>query len=95
MEQVLFFTLGVLTVITLALIAGVVILQKQFINLRHSLEFLQKEVEHTERNIYDSLRGSENLSRELDVRIDEETRAVYEILNSRLEKLENRSSTKK
>lgn len=95
MEPIVFFGLGVVTVMAMGLIVGTVMLQRQVVDLRHSLEFLQKQMELTERNIYDSIRGSENLCRELDRRIDQESQTLYRTLDSRLDKLENKLSTKK
>ena len=95
MEHILFYSLGVVTVIALGLIVGAVRLQKQVVDLRHGLEFLQKQMELTERSIYDSIRGSENLCRDLDRRIDDESQALYRTIDSRLDKLENKLITKK
>jgi uncharacterized protein HemX len=95
MEPIVFFGLGVVTVMAMGLIVGTVMLQRQVVDLRHNLEFLQKQMELSERSIYDSVRGSENLCRELDRRIDQESQSLYRTLDSRLDKLENKLSTKK
>lgn len=95
MEHILFYSLGVVTVIALALVAGAVRLQKQFLDLQNTIQFLQKQMENTERYADDRHRDTQNFCRDLDRRIDDESQALYRTIDSRLDKLENKLITKK
>ena len=95
MEHILFYSLGVVTVTSLALVVGMVRLQKQFLDLQRSIQFLQKQMENTERYSDDRHRDMQNICRDLDRRIDDESQALYRTIDSRLDKLENKFNTKK
>lgn len=90
MEQLLFFSLGVVTVIAMALIVGTVRLQKQVVNLQHEIQNLQKQSENQERYFENRFRILEEVSNTVDTRIDAETRELYSTIDSRFDKLDNR-----
>ena len=95
MEPILFYSLGVVTVIALALVVGAVRLQKQVVELQHEIQNLQKTIEIQERYSDDKFRILEELCNTVDGRIDTETRELHRTIDSRLDKLENKLSTKK
>lgn len=88
MEQLYFFSLGMVTVIAVLLIGGTFKLKKQV-----------QDLQENTRNTYDKLnemnRYVDDRVKDLDTRIDHETEAIYRTLDSRFDKLENKLTTKK
>ena len=88
MEQLYFFSLGMVTVIAVLLIGGIFKLKKQVQDLQENVRNIYDQLGETHRRVEDQLRN-------LDKRVDEEIRALYVTLDSRLDKLENKLTTKK
>jgi predicted RNase H-like nuclease (RuvC/YqgF family) len=95
MEPIVFFGLGVVTVMAMGLIVGAVRLQKQVVDLQHEIKNLHKTIENQERYAEDRFRILEDINNTVDKRIDTETRELYRTIDSRFDKLENKLSTKK
>ena len=95
MEQILFFSLGVVTVIALALVVGAVRLQKQVVNLQREILNLQRHLENQDHYSNDRFRETEERSSAIDRRIDFECDSIYRAMDSRFDKLENKLTTKK
>lgn len=88
MEQLYFFSLGMVTVIAVLLIGGIVRLKKQVQDLQENTRTTYDKLNEMNRYVDDRVR-------DLDTRIDHETAAIYRTLDSRFDKLENKLTTKK
>jgi len=88
MEQLYFFSLGMVTVIAVLLIGGTFKLKKQ-------VQDLQENTRNTYDKINEMNRYVDDRVKDLDTRIDHETEAIYRTLDSRFDKLENKLTTKK
>jgi uncharacterized membrane-anchored protein YhcB (DUF1043 family) len=95
MEELYFFSLGMVTVIAVLLIGGHIQAKKQVKDLQNQIKNLNKSMENYERYVDDKFRITENLFNTVDVRIDTETRELYRTMDSRFDKLENKLTTKK